>query len=179
VSAESSPGEWTRQYVSGPEDLSASFPVLGDGLQTGPATAADLPAPELTVVSDRVSAGQRVVELLVQPQRPVRLVYLRVAGPPVVAATADGRDVPVGDDTPGVGGDDDQPGEFELLFHAPPADGLTVRLTMSSTDPGTVRVMDGSDGLEDLPGFVPRPPGFGIEGSHDSELVLVAKTYEL
>ena len=36
--------------------------------------------------------------------------------------------------------------------------------------------MDGSDGLADLPGFQPRPVGVGIEGSHDSELVLVART---
>ena len=39
--------------------------------------------------------------------------------------------------------------------------------------------MDGSDGLDALPGFHPRPPGVGVEGSHDSELVLVAKTYPL
>ena len=38
-------------------------------------------------------------------------------------------------------------------------------------------VMDGSDGLAGLPGFTPRPPDVGVEGSHTSELVLVAKTY--
>jgi hypothetical protein len=39
--------------------------------------------------------------------------------------------------------------------------------------------MDGSDGLTGLPGFTPRPAGVGVEGSHDSELVLVAKTYTI
>jgi hypothetical protein len=41
----------------------------------------------------------------------------------------------------------------------------------------TLRVTDGSDGLSGLPGFEPRPAGLGVEGSHDSELVLVARTY--
>ncbi len=187
VSAESSPGEWTSRYVTGPEDLSASFPVLGDGLYTGPARVADLPAPELTIVSDTVQAGRRVVELLIEPQRPVRLVYLRVQpagsedtsadGVVVLAAMADGRAVPIADGEAGEG--DSGPPAFELLFHAPPAGGLTVELTLQSTAPATVRVMDGSDGLDDVPGFTPRPPGIGIEGSHDSELVLVAKTYDL
>jgi hypothetical protein len=38
-------------------------------------------------------------------------------------------------------------------------------------------VLDGSDGLNGLPGFTPRPPGVGVLGSHTSELVIVAKTY--
>jgi hypothetical protein len=37
--------------------------------------------------------------------------------------------------------------------------------------------MDGSDGLDGLPGFTPRPDGVGIRGTHTSELVLVAKNY--
>jgi hypothetical protein len=137
---------------------------------TGSAQAADLPAPDLTVVSDTTSGGTRQVELLVKPQRPVRLVYLRITGATVVAANADGRDLP----GTAVGGS-----SFALLFHAPPADGLTVRLTLSGTGQPTIRVMDGSDGLDGLPGFVPRPAGIGVKGSHISELVLVAKTYHL
>jgi hypothetical protein len=39
--------------------------------------------------------------------------------------------------------------------------------------------MDGSDGLTNLPGFVPRPADVGVKGSHYSELVLVARTYSI
>ena len=42
-----------------------------------------------------------------------------------------------------------------------------------------VRILDGSDGLSGLPGFTYRPDGVGVEGSHDSELVLVGKTYSI
>ena len=54
---------------------------------------------------------------------------------------------------------------------------MTFDLELDAAGPVTVRVMDGSDGLDGLPGFTPRPPGVGIQGSHTSELVLVAKTY--
>jgi len=40
-------------------------------------------------------------------------------------------------------------------------------------------MMDGSDGLDGLPGFVPRPEGVGKLGSHTSELVLVAKNHTI
>jgi hypothetical protein len=65
------------------------------------------------------------------------------------------------------------------LFHAPPADGLVVTLVLDKAGPVRIRVMDGSDGLDGLPGFTPRPPGIGVEGSHDSELVAVGKTYTI
>jgi len=54
-----------------------------------------------------------------------------------------------------------------------------ITLTFDTTRPVPLRAMAGSDGLDGLPGFQPRPPGVGVEGSHTSELVLVAKTYTL
>ena len=54
-----------------------------------------------------------------------------------------------------------------------------LELEIAGTSPATLRVMDGSDGLADLPGFVPRPDGVGTLGSHTSELVLVAKNYQI
>lgn len=168
VSADSSPGEWTSRYVSAPEDLSGSFAPLGSGLLTGPATAASLPAPTLTLESESTTSGRRTLQLTLSPQRTARLVYLQVLDARVVGATADGRALP--------GSRTDR---FELLFHAPPAGGLPVTLELDRAGPVRIRVMDGSDGLDGLPGFTPRPPGIGVEGSHDSELVLVARTYTL
>ena len=168
VSADSSPGEWTSQYVSAPEDLSESFAPLGSGLLTGPATAASLPAPTLTLESESTASGRRTLQLRLSPQRTARLVYLQVLDAGVVGATADGRALP--------GSRTDR---FELLFHAPPAGGLPVTLEVDRAGPVRIRVMDGSDGLDGLPGFTPRPPGIGVEGSHDSELVLVARTYTI
>jgi hypothetical protein len=39
--------------------------------------------------------------------------------------------------------------------------------------------MDGGDGLSGLPGFVPRPDGVDVAGTHSSDLVLVSATTAL
>ena len=168
VSTDSKARGWVAQYVSTRQDLSGQFPVIGDDTLTGPATVADLPAPTVTVVSDRTVGGRRNVTLKITPQRDVRLVYFQVPDAPVVNATVQGREVP----TENIGD------HFGVLFHAPPDDGITVDLVVAQ-GPLTIRVMDGSDGLDGLPGFTPRPADVTAEGSHDSELVLVAKTYTL
>ncbi|MEZ0449378.1 M28 family peptidase [Cellulomonas sp. ICMP 17802] len=167
VSSEASPSDWTSQYVSGHDDVASTFPLLTDGVWTGSAEAADLPAPEITTNSDTTADGVRTLELTVVPQRPVRLVGLHLADATVRTAEVEGRDVPVSD------------GTFDVVFNAPPADGVHVTLTLDPGTAATLRVADGSDGLEDLPGFRPRPPGVGIEGSHTSELVLVGRSVSL
>jgi hypothetical protein len=169
VSAEADPGEWTRRYVTGREDLSGPFPVLGyEPLAAGPAATASLPAPGLGVTSDATSGNRRTVTVRIVPQRPVRLVALGVGRDVrVLEATVAGRPLPPDAVGEGLG----------ILFHAPPDDGIAVTLVLDRPGPVTLRVTDGSDGLNGLPGFEPRPAGVGVEGSHDSELVLVARTY--
>lgn len=170
VSADSAPGAWNQAYVHDTEKLGAQFPPLGDKeLLTGPAQAAPLAAPTVTKDGDSTADGRRTLTLTVTPQRAVRLVYLGVEGSTVVSATVGGREVGAN----GLGAD------FGVLFHAPPAEGLKVSLVVDGTGPVKLRAMDGSDGLDGLPGFTPRPTGVGIAGSHDTELVLVAKGYTL
>ncbi|NUT36741.1 MAG: M28 family peptidase [Hamadaea sp.] len=169
VSEDDEPGEWAKQYASGREDLAERFPLLHDDIAAGPAQTANLPAPSLTLTSSTAGPSQRAVTLNLKPNRAVRLVYLQVRDAKVLSASAAGRMVPAEE----IGED------FGLLFHNPPAEGLVVTLTIEGTGPVAFRAMDGSDGLDGLPGFTPRPPGIGIEGSHTSELVLVAKTYTL
>jgi hypothetical protein len=149
--------------------VSAEFPVITNSADVGPAqAAANLPPPTVTTTSGTTSGGRRTIDLTVTPRRNVRLVYLQVEDATVTSATVDGRSVPssaLGD-------------HFSVLFHAPPAAGLPVTLVVDATGPVRLRVMDGSDGLTGLPGFTPRPAGVGVEGSHESELVVVAATYQ-
>ncbi|GAA4685917.1 hypothetical protein GCM10023215_21590 [Pseudonocardia yuanmonensis] len=72
-------------------------------------------------------------------------------------------------------------GRLDLLFHAPPAEGLELRLTLADEAAADLRlqVTDGSDGLDGLPGFRPRPPDVGVAGSHTSELVAVTGSHAL
>ena len=175
VSAEADPAEWTRGFVTGREDLSEEFPLVGEGaiadeadIATGPAEPAALAPPTLLAFPGPATGGpERTVRLTVVPQRAARLVELRITDVPVLRATVAGRPVPTRAGAP-----------LHVLFHAPPPGGLRVELVLGRPG-GTVRVTDGSDGLAGLPGFRPRPAGVGIAGSHTSELVLVAKTFPL
>jgi hypothetical protein len=179
LSEETDPTAWTSQYLTGHDDLSAKFPLLaaaGKDFSTGPAQPAALAAPRLTVESDSRANAQRTVTLRLLPQRAVRMVYLSVAKGVVVAqASVDGRKLP---DTAVSKGGSDAEG-FGILFHAPGPDGVTITLVLNADGPVDFRAMDGSDGLTGLPGYNGRPADVGVDGSHQSELVLVAKSYRL
>ncbi len=173
LSSETEPQPWTAQYVTGaPGTVVDTLPAFGaEEVLTGPATAASLPAPQLTVLSDTPAAAGRALRLRLVPQRPVRLVTLHVAAEAgVTAAVVGGTRVPV--DTVAGG-----PWGFGFVFHAPPAQGVEVELTVRTAGTVRFRAMDAADGLGALPGFRPRPPGVGIRGDHSSEMVAVARTY--
>lgn len=173
VSDEASVQKWTAQYVAGkPHEVRDSLPWFGpEQVRTGPAEAASLPAPKLTVEQDSSEAGTRKLVLRLTPQRPVRLVSLHVgAGTPVVSAEIAGQPVTPAEAADGKWG-------WGFVFHGPPADGIEVTLTVRAPGPVTFRAMDGSDGFGGVPGFKARPAGVGIVGSHTSELLAVAKTY--
>lgn len=161
-------GEWLSHYVSEPVNLEAKYPLLTKSLLSGPAAIADLPPPHVTVTSDSVTGQTRTVILQVTSQRTTRLLNVATSHTTVLSAS-----VRVGQSERIVELVDD---ELDLLFHAAPLDGVELVLTLPAASPMTLRVIDGSDGLADLPGFVARPADIGIQGSHTSELVIVATT---
>ncbi|MEU6202040.1 M28 family peptidase [Micromonospora musae] len=169
---ETDPQPWTSRYVKGPVSLD-DFPALGDQtLRGGPAEPTNLPAPKLEVLADSTTGGERTVRLRLTPQRPARLAGLHVdtTTATVLRAEVAGRPVPV-EPRSGRWG-------FGVVFHAPPAEGFEVTLTVTpKAERLGLRVMDASDGLDGLPGFQPRPPDVGIVGSHSSEMLAVARTY--
>jgi hypothetical protein len=170
VSAEPKVQKWTSQYVSGDlHEAGDSMPWLGSAkVRTGPAQAATLPAPNLTLERDAREGDTRTMTLRLTPQRQVRLTGLTIEGAtPVLAATVQGQKAPM------------DPTARGFVFHAPPPGGVEITLTVRAPGPVTLHVMDGSDGLSELPGFIPRPADVGIVGSHISELCAVAKTYSL
>ncbi|MFC7530564.1 M28 family peptidase [Actinoplanes sp. GCM10030250] len=175
LSEEADPQVWTAQYVAGdPVTTTDSLPAFGaEELRSGPAPAATLPAPNLTLVTDTRTGDGRTLRLRLAPQRTVRFVTLHVAaGTWITAATVGGRPIaPTGEAGGGWG--------FGFVFHAPPKDGVEVELTLRGTDPVRLRAMDASDDVTRLPGFQARPAGVGVLGSHSSEMVAVAKTYTL
>jgi len=174
ASTESSPGTYTAQYVGRRGRLPIDLPYLaGKEMALGDAQPADLPAPQVTTLSDDVVGGKRQITVKVTPQRSgVRLVALDlgVDGGTVTRAQLAGRAVP----EEALGGE-----SLRITFHAPPADGLQASFTIEGDGPVDLRVTDGSDGLSGLPGYQPRPPGVDAAGTHSSDLVLVSATTHL
>ncbi|WP_346623145.1 M20/M25/M40 family metallo-hydrolase [Blastococcus montanus] len=174
VSTETTPAEWTARFVDGPGELDIEPPWLaGRPLLTGPAEAADLPAPEVTVASDEVVGNRREITVRVTPRRDgVRLVDLdlTVDGDTVAGSRIEGRAVPDG----ALGTD-----RLHVTFHAPPAGGLQAGFSIEGDGPVTLRATDGSHGLAGLPGYEPRPEGVDVAGAHGSDLLLVSSVTEL
>jgi hypothetical protein len=173
VSRERSPSTWTRQYVNARANLREQFPVLPAGeMSVGPATVADLPAPEVTVESDSTSGGQRTLRLRFRAGRPVRFLafYGDVGDHRVVSATVEGREAQTYID---------EHNRFGIEFHGPDSAGVEATLVLNGSGSLRLRVIGGSDGLDTLPGFKARPDDVGVFGSHSSELCAVAKTYTL
>ncbi|MGY1772855.1 M20/M25/M40 family metallo-hydrolase [Blastococcus sp. SYSU D00813] len=173
ASTEEDPGEYTARYVGSPEVLPHDYPYLtGDPVATGPAEPADLPPSTVTVLADEVSGDRRTVTVRVTPQRDVRLVVLDLGtdGGEVTAARVQGRAVP----GEALGGD-----RLWVTFHGPPDGGVEATVEVTGGGDLTLRTVDGSDGLDGLPGFEPRPEGVDAAGSHSSDLVVVGATTRL
>ncbi|MEV4828300.1 M28 family peptidase [Micromonospora sp. NPDC049257] len=179
LTREVDPQPWTDGYVDGPAAVDG-FPGLGDpDLRGGPAPAANLPAPTVQVLADTTAGGLRTLRLRLLPQRTVRLATLHVDATTaeVTRAEVAGREVPVERQSGVEEASLDRWG-FGIVFHAPPAEGVEITLTVRPRAAKVaLRAMDASDGLEGLPGFRKRPAGVGVVGSHTSEMLAVARTY--
>ncbi len=174
ATTEADPAPYTAGYVGEGNQLDAAYPYLeGADVRTGEAQVAELAPPEVVVASDAVVGERREISVRVTPRRPgVRLVTVELAveGGTVQRARASGRDVPgaaLGED------------RLRVTFHAPPEDGLQVSFSVSAGAAAALRVIDGSDGLDGLPGHEPRPEAMDAAGSHSSDLVMVATTTDL
>ncbi|RQX04876.1 peptidase [Micromonospora globispora] len=174
LSHEDDPQPWTAGFVDKRQKVE-DFPGLGDAeLRSGPAQAANLPAPKLEILSDTTSGEQRTLRVRLTPQRPVRLLSLHVDGSTLVkSATVNGVRVD------GARTTDGRPWGFGIVFHAPPAEGVEITLVLAPGHRPQLRAMDASDGLDEVPGFRPRPSDVGVVGSHSSEMLAVARTYPL
>ncbi|KXK61897.1 peptidase [Micromonospora rosaria] len=175
LSRETDPQPWTAGYVGAVERVD-DLPGLGvRDLRTGPAPAADLPAPTLAVLGETTEGVNRTLRLRLTPQRQARLVSLHVDTTSAVvgAMTVAGRPVTLDRVT--------ERWDFGVVFYAPPPEGVEITMTVTPKpgQPVRLRAMDSSDGLTGLPGFRPRPSGVGVVGSHSSDVVAVARTYEL
>ncbi|MBE1588484.1 M28 family peptidase [Nonomuraea angiospora] len=174
VSADAEPPAWTRRYVSG-HDTTPLPPgyARGTSLWTGRAPAAPGAAePRVTVLG----RDGDTVRLRVTAGRAARSVTLRVERPIAAAtAAADGL-TPVSVDVTGVRANT-WPGE--IRFRGLPATGAEISLRVPGADRFRLTAVAETDGLQRVPGFVPRPKGVVAATREDGDLVAVTRTYEI
>jgi hypothetical protein len=148
--------DWSRSLLSEPAvPLEEAFPWSdGAALWHGPAPAADLFSPAVTVLRDVTRGGARELTLRLSSRRDASTLGLWVeAGSATVrSATVAGRDVPT----------DRAQGKwaFGFRFHGAPVDGVEVQLVLDQHGDGArVRVTDSTHDLSVVPGFTPPPQG--------------------
>ncbi len=148
--------DWSRSLLSEPAvPLEDAFPSWGGAaLWHGPAPAADLPAPAVTVLADVTRGGTRELTLRLSSRRQASTLGLWVddGSATVRSATVAGRNVPT----------DRSKGrwDFGFRFGGPPADGVEVRLELDQhADNVSIRVADSTHDLGVVPGFTPPPHG--------------------
>jgi hypothetical protein len=173
-STETQPATYTADYLDGSDGPAGFYPYLSfRDFTWGAAEAADLRAPTVEVVNDRRVGDRREVTVRVTPQRAgVRFVGLELItdGGRVTGGRVEGRQLL----EDALGGE-----RARLTFHAPPADGVRAIFTVEGGTALSLRAIDGSDGLDGLPGYRPRPQDVAAAGSHSSDLVVVAGTTDL
>ena len=148
--------DWSRSLLGeSAVPLEEAFPwSAGFTLWHGPAPAAELSPPAVTVLRDVTRGGVRELTLRLSSRRDASALGLWVDGgsATVRGATVGGRDVPTGRSK--------GKWDFGFRFHGPPADGVEMRLELDQhADSVTVRVADSSHDLSVVPGFTPPPHG--------------------
>jgi hypothetical protein len=65
---------------------------------------------------------------------------------------------------------------YELRFYDPPPNGFTLTLRLRGSAGLQLYVGDYTVGLEQLPGFAPRPPALDRSPYHTSDIVVIGRT---
>lgn len=169
--------EWTHQFLGDdPEPISVAGFSAGPDF-TGPgyraeAPVANLPAPQTNLVSNEVTDGTR--DVVLEFSFPRGATNIRVfIDQPLSAMTIDGNAADVGEL--------DQSGGIWFHYLSLPREGITVTMTVDSTEPLTLAVDDWSQGLPELDEFSYEPrPDHMFASAHDlADTTMVEATYVL
>jgi hypothetical protein len=67
---------------------------------------------------------------------------------------------------------------YELRFYDPPRDGFVVTMRLRGTGLPRIYVSDYTVGLEQVPGFRPRPADLARSPAHSSDIVVVGRRFQ-
>ncbi len=154
LSADRELDEWTAQFFSGPDGRETMEEFIpGDSTEylKAPAPAAPFPKPQLDIVSDRVEAGRRILDLRLDSPRDAQRTYLKVTSDvkvhraKVLGHTLRGRR------------------HWQLNFDILPREGVDLRLEAEPGAPLIINVREVSYGVPTFPSVQPRPDWMATE----------------
>jgi hypothetical protein len=122
---------------------------------------------DFTVVKVQVDTSRRAQVITLHTDRPVETTIIAVDGEPPTTAS------PSYPDDAGT-----RPWPYELRFYNPPRDGFVVTMRLRGTGLPRIYVSDYTVGLEQVPGFKPRPADLARSPAHSSDIVVVGRTFQ-
>lgn len=180
-SLDTKPDQWSAQFLA--QDarrgaISDYIPSMYNGFISSAAPAAELSAPEITLLDDQMKEnGVRTIRLRIKSARqaPILTVAM-VSTTDVLQASINGKRDETGTAPPRAEGR-----RWGLNYYSAPPEGIELALDVLASEPIKIRVQDESYGLPELPGqaFKPRPNGLIAAPLPYSDSTIVGKTYLL
>ena len=136
--------------------ISDYIPSFFNRFTSGPAPVAPLPAPEVSLLGDNTNNGVRSVRLHITSRREAPFLSVTLeSATDVIGASVNGRQIE--NSQMSAQHDPNQP--WELLYYAPPAEGIDIEFEIRPSQPFNIRVRDQSFELPAslLASFKPRP----------------------
>ena len=120
---------------------------------------------EVSEVRVRVASSRQADVITLHADRPVETAIITVDGRPPRTAS------PTYPEAAGT-----RAWPYELRFYDPPPNGVTVALQWRTSGAPQLYISDYTVGLEQLPGFTPRPPALNRSPDHSSDIIVVGRT---
>jgi len=171
---------WTARYAStshGEAEPPRPLPYGVTRRWTGTADVVPMNPPRIDVLAARsdgnssevrvrIASSRRADVITVHADRPVESSTITADGEPPVTAS------PSYPETTG-----ERTWPYELRLYDPPPNGFTVTLRLRGSAASQLYVSDYTVGLEQLPGFTPRPHALDRSPHHSSDIVVVGRTF--
>ena len=154
VSTDQKPDEWTTQFFSGDAEkgtLVEFFPLSGRSFLKGQAPVASLAAPAVDLIDDSTSNGIRVLRMRIKSVRQAPIISIQAdANTEVLEAGINGKRVERAETMPQA----KNRNPWMLYYFALPTEGIELDLQVKPAQPISLRVIDQSYGLPEIPALV-------------------------
>lgn len=184
ASYNTAPTPWVQDYLSEGHTDAESDLALPRGVwfeQVGQAPGPGAPAPDIEVHEVGEQEGETVLDLTVRSHRGAYALVLhldrRVTGGTLAVPDLPESNLPALETS----GDETRTLPYEVHFYAPPEEGVRMTVRVEGTDRPELAVSDATLGLEDLPGFEPRPDGVDVApslGVISSDTVIITGSHQ-